>query len=387
MAEDAAALCVRCKTEPAAHDLRTENVCSKCFTPFISAKTIKRIEQLQRSTRALGRPAADAQRYLVALRPGGVSSTALLSVLWDNVRQQRARGQRVKFDVVVAVVDTDLSVEADDVERDDAGSGIVEEGREDGQATRRRSETEVLLDAYRARFPDVEFTRIPLADALTLDTVSWAALPRDSSESSPVASAPARRLAGLLARLPSTTSRADVVRLLTRHLLVRAAGRARCDVLLLGYNTTSLAALTLAETAKGRGFGVPWAVQDGEISLPSWTVDGDDTRNEADNDDTKENGETHSSSSSSIPVYHPLRELFRKELVTYTGLTDPPLTPLLPSLAGSSSSSARAVVSHKDLSIDDVMTRYFGEVEASYPSVVANVDHDDNACDGEAEAA
>ncbi|KAF7520877.1 hypothetical protein G7054_g12628 [Neopestalotiopsis clavispora] len=68
-------------------------------------------------------------------------------------------------------------------------------------------------------------------------------------------------------------------------------------------------------------------------------------------------------------IYHPLRELFRKELLIYSRLTSPPLTPLLTE-AGSRSA---AVVSHKDLSIDDVMARYFAEVEENYPSVVANV--------------
>ncbi|KAL2189073.1 hypothetical protein L209DRAFT_259975 [Thermothelomyces heterothallicus CBS 203.75] len=49
-----------------------------------------------------------------------------------------------------------------------------------------------------------------------------------------------------------------------------------------------------------------------------------------------------------------------------------------PSAAAASSSSspsgaASAVVSHRDLSIEEVMRRYFAEVEESYPSVVANV--------------
>jgi cytoplasmic tRNA 2-thiolation protein 2 len=68
-------------------------------------------------------------------------------------------------------------------------------------------------------------------------------------------------------------------------------------------------------------------------------------------------------------VYHPLRDALRKELVIYAGLVEPPLTDLIQA----HKQDDGAVVSHKDLSIEEVMTRYFAEVEESYPSVVANV--------------
>lgn len=65
----------------------------------------------------------------------------------------------------------------------------------------------------------------------------------------------------------------------------------------------------------------------------------------------------------------------------YLSQTSPALTSLLPpgeaarinSAAANGSGGVGAVVSHRDLSIDDVLGRYFSEVEASYPSVVANV--------------
>lgn len=65
----------------------------------------------------------------------------------------------------------------------------------------------------------------------------------------------------------------------------------------------------------------------------------------------------------------------------YLSQTSPALIGLLPpgeaarinSAAANGSGGVGAVVSHRDLSIDDVLGRYFSEVEASYPSVVANV--------------
>lgn len=337
-----------------------------CFKSFISLKAVKRLEQLQRDTRASaggkdggGRGAwggpPPTQRYLLALSPGGASSTALLSALWENQRQQRERGQKPRFELVVAAVDTEL--------RNDAGG----ENKDD--------DSEAFFAPYAERFPGTPFRRVALEDALGLDTVDWAAiLPAaqqndPSSSSSPLASStepPARRLRDLLSRLPSTTSRADVVRLLVRHLLVRAAAAESCAVLLMGYNTTSLAELTLSEAAKGRGFAVPWGVNDGWASFPR-VARREDAAAAADEDEAEK-----SSSANGMLIYHPLRELFRKELLIYSGLTSPPLTPLLLSENGGRSSSA-AVVSHKDLSIDDVMARYFAEVEENYPSVVANV--------------
>ncbi|ETS83036.1 hypothetical protein PFICI_04912 [Pestalotiopsis fici W106-1] len=367
-AETGAALCNRCKTNEALHTMRNETVCSPCFKSFISLKAVKRLEQLQRDTRTGGSGSGSGgqggssgpprtQRYLLALSPGGVSSTALLSALWENQRQQRERGQKVRFELLVAVVDTELR----------GGGGGDDDETTSAAAAAAANDEAAFFARYAERFPGTQFRRVALEDALGLDTVDWTALPSvDTSLASP-----ARRLADLLSRLPSTTSRADVVRLLIRHLLVQTAVQASCGVVLMGYNTTSLAELTLSETAKGRGFAVPWGVNDGWVNLPrvkrlpprAETAEGEDSATKEEED----KGEIDASVK--MLIYHPLRELFRKELLIYSGLTSPPLTPLLIENGNRSA----AVVSHKDLSIDDVMARYFAEVEENYPSVVANV--------------
>ncbi|KAK6074397.1 phosphotransferase enzyme family protein [Seiridium cupressi] len=335
-AEAQAPLCNRCKTSPSAHNLRGENVCSQCFSSFVSLKAIKRLEQLQRETRE-GRGPPTTQRYLLALSPGGVSCTALLNILWENLRQQRERGQKVRFEILVAVIDIDLS-DASSA----SGGGSVN----------------AALEAYKARFGGIGFTKIGLADATSLDTIDWTALPELNADLPP-----SQRIADLFARLPSASSRADILRLFTRHLLMHTAVRESCDVLLMGYNTTSLAELTLSETAKGRGFAVPWGVNDGILSLPRIPA------TKAPSDAVEPSDIEKKAGGITIPIYSPLRELFRKELLIYSGLTTPALTPLI----SSSTNKAAAVVSHKDVSIDDVMARYFAEVEENYPSVVANV--------------
>ncbi|KAK7937982.1 uncharacterized protein PG986_014850 [Apiospora aurea] len=374
-----AAACNRCQENPGTLDLRgAERVCPQCFRAYVGNKTIKRMEQMQRETRNSGsklpmRP----QRYLLALSCAGASSTALLNLLHDNLARQQAPqsakgvkggkggGQRVRFEIVVAWVDCDLS-------RPPPVSPSADSEATAEKETQTQTQTETEADAawqrYQARYPSFTFHRIPLSSALSLRTksIDWSSLPPLNAD----LTAPHEQLADLLyTRLATPSSRADVQRLLVRHLLMDAAVREGCDVLLLGTNTTALAELTLSETAKGRGFSLPWQVNDGPFRLPSFASylssgQGEQT--------TTSTTESEDEAPSKLSIYHPLREIFRSELQTYITLTTPPLTDLLPASTTSPAAGA-AVVSHKDLSIDEVMSRYFAEVEVNYPSVVANV--------------
>ncbi|KAK8092035.1 hypothetical protein PG997_002396 [Apiospora hydei] len=273
------------------------------------------------------------QRYLLALSCAGASSTALLNLLHDNLARQQAPqsakgvkggkggGQRVRFEIVVAWTQT-------------------------------QTEADAAWQRYQARYPSFTFHRIPLSSALSLRTksIDWTSLPPLNAD----LTAPHEQLADLLyTRLATPSSRADVQRLLVRHLLMDAAVREGCDVLLLGTNTTALAELTLSETAKGRGFSLPWQVNDGPFQLPSFASylssgQGEQT--------TTTTTESEDEAPSKLSIYHPLREIFRSELQTYITLTTPPLTDLLPA----SNTSPRR-------------RRRRRRLEINYPSVVANV--------------
>ncbi|KAI1476465.1 hypothetical protein F4774DRAFT_393042 [Daldinia eschscholtzii] len=383
--------CNRCNDQEGMIELRgAETVCKTCFAYYVSSKAIKRLEALQRETgapRAKGGPRRP-QRYLIGLSCGP-SSTALLHVLTENVRQQRARGQKTsRFEyVAVHVVDDTVAPVGGNADKGRDEKDEDEEGEEDDPP---------YIKAFRTRFPDAYLQTVPLSSALGLPSIDWSTLPNPPQDSNTTTTTttinPSRRLSQILHSLPSTTSRADVRRLLTRHLLVAAASHRSCDALLLGHSTTSLAELTLSETAKGRGFALPWLVNDGLVPVPSALVNyerpaqfphnnNSNNNNNNNNTVTNTNGfeTTPSAQGHNLPVYSPLRELFRKELVTYLLLqASPGLTDLLPpaemaKIDGTAREGGAAVVSHRDLSIDDVLARYFAEVEASYPSVVANV--------------
>ncbi|KAI0816679.1 hypothetical protein GGR55DRAFT_686182 [Xylaria sp. FL0064] len=405
MPTDEAPLCARCKEQRGVLDLRSEAVCPACFATFVASKTIKRLEVLQRETRGTRLPSRP-QRYLLALSRGP-SSTALLHILNENVRRQRERNQRVKFELVVVFVDVDSRIEqSNGTSQPDAASsaptnGITETGC--------RNSTDI--DAFTAHFPELPLHTVPLSRILSSRTIDWSLLP-SQNPSLP----PSQRLADFFSRLPSASARADVSRLLIRHALYAAAMAHDCAVILLGYNTTSLAELTLSEAAKGRGFGIPWFVNDGAFPLPrainpdsvestmttttttsTTPGEGEDglrdvSRSLASSRINDDADSATNNTSTSIQIYSPLREIFRKEILTYLSIVSSPtgqLSDLFPSLSSSSSSSSRAaddggggslsttngnaVVSHRDLSLDDVVTRFFADVEASYPSVVANV--------------
>ncbi|KAI2639596.1 hypothetical protein GGS26DRAFT_540772 [Hypomontagnella submonticulosa] len=366
--------CNRCKEHEGTIELRgAEIVCQACFAYYVSSKAIKRLEALQRETatpRSTGQGKRRPQRYLVGLSCGP-SSTALLHVLTENVRLQRARGQKTsRFEYVAVHV-------FDDTSSSQPPSTIGVHDAEDA-----------VLSAYRARYPEAQILAVPLSSALALPSLDLAALslthpspaPDQSQDQDANSLSPAQRLSHIFQTLPSATSRADVRRLLVRHLLIATAVSHSCDALLLGHSTTSLAELTLSETAKGRGFSLPGLVNDGAVPVPAGlgtlTVGSNESNNGA---ESAASPESQSTTPATLPIYSPLRELFRKEISLYLSIPSPPLTALLPpfeagALAPNVGASGKAaVVSHRDMSIDDVLARYFGEVEASYPSVVANV--------------
>ncbi|KAK3944250.1 cytoplasmic tRNA 2-thiolation protein 2 [Diplogelasinospora grovesii] len=388
--------CKKCSVQEATLDSRGAPVCRGCFVKFINTKCVKQVAILGKETSRLITPRdGGVRRYLVGLSMGGVSSTVLVQLLNENVEFQLAKGRNAPFELVFVYVDphTSLTLQPSSELSSVVGGSIKVEER---------------LRGFRERYPRSEFKRVPLAAALRLRTVDWSSLiPPAGANGGSGGTDEEKKLQQVFDNLPSATSRTDMIRLLTRHVLLNEAREEGCQALLLGSTTTALAELTLAETAKGRGFSLPWLINDGSFPITHHqdpiadttadapptppTPDGttaDNTTTDAPT--TAPNGTTTNittnsptvtedgkgvggeTSSTSMLVYHPLRDLLRKELVTYASLVSPPLTDLLLS-DFSSLQSGGAVVSHKNLSIEEVMFRYFEEVEQNYPSVVANV--------------
>lgn len=302
-------------------------------------KAVKRLEVASKEIRAAP---TQTKKVLVGLS-FGVSSSSFVHMLDESARNQLKKRPTPAYDPVVVHVDAEMG----------------------DQASSSPSETTRLLDKFRERYPRFTFRSIPLTTVLDLDTIDWSALPVVPSGGGDGEKGPGPRLHDFFANLPSTTSRADIMRLFVRHILISAALAEDCHALFLGCSTTALAALTLGETAKGRGFTLPWMTNDGTQQIHAFAA--------APQNGAGKEGESQTSGKevAKLRIYYPLREVFRNELVAYADLVSPPLTDLI--LPSGAARPGAAVVSHKDVSIDDVMARYFDEVEASYPSIVANV--------------
>ncbi|KAG8165659.1 hypothetical protein KVR01_004211 [Diaporthe batatas] len=331
-------LCRRCNENEVTHTIRSEPTCGPCYRKYVQMKAVKRLEAASKEIRAAP---TQTKKVLVGLS-FGVSSSSLIHMLYESVESQLKKRPTPAYDPVVVHVETDTG----------------------DRTSSSPSQTKRLLDKFSERYPRFTFRRIPLTSALDLDTIDWSSLPVAPGEKE---KEPGERLHNFFTRLPSTTSRADIVRLLVRHILISTALAEGCHALFLGCSTTALAALTLAETAKGRGFTLPWVINDGPQPVHAFTTAPPPTDAGSDTPAQAATGREVAR----LPIYYPLREVFRNEVIEYAGLVSPPLTDLV--LPSDAAGPGAAVVSHRDVSIDDVMTRYFDEVEASYPSIVANV--------------
>ncbi|KAF5021662.1 hypothetical protein F66182_6282 [Fusarium sp. NRRL 66182] len=289
--------------------------------------TCRRLGALHKDTRSSKQ--LTTRRYLAGLS-FGPSSSVLAQLLDESAHRHSEKKASSPFEPVIVHIDTDLSV------------------------TQGESLAQKLLNEYRGALPHATFECVPLADVLSVKSIDWSTLPFDASIVDQDSSARLRRM---FDALPTITSRTDILRQLIRHLLLHKAQEHSCSALLLGHSTTALAALTLSEVANGRGFAVPLQVADGMTTVCTY--------------EPTEDGAAQEISRFEFPVYYPLREIFRNELLQYIDLV-PSLKGIVP-IDQAAAAAGNSVVSHKDLSIEEVMTRYFDSVEEGYSGIVANV--------------
>jgi cytoplasmic tRNA 2-thiolation protein 2 len=240
-----------------------------------------------------------------------VSSTTLLHVLDLHLNTQRSKTGRTGFAINVL---------------------CVEDTQQDSACAER-------LEKVRARYPNHEYASLPVHDVFRL-------LPGDASLRTLVPDAQLQesataheQLASMIASLTSATARADVLSTLRTRLIVEYAKQTGCESILWGDSTTRLAEKTLSETAKGRGFSLPWQVSDGKSPFD-------------------------------MNFHYPLRDVLKKELFSYINLAEPALSALVYEPI---SGATQASTSSKNTTIDDLMKQYFESVEENFPSIVSNV--------------
>ena len=279
----------------------------KCFSQYMTTKVVKRMEtyRVRGSTKT-------AKKLLLPLS-FGPSSAALLHILDQHLQGQYDRMNRAAYELFVVHIDQYLE-DAD------------------------RKASFELLEKYTKRFPRHTYSKFGLEDALLLDDIDWRSLGMPQAPTPDAERSGTKRLQQLIGLMPSPTSGVDIISTLLTRLLVDVAKRNNCESILFGDSTTRLAERTLTETAKGRGFSLPWQVSDGMSPY-------------------------------GVGFNYPMRDLLKKELITFSSVTMPPITDLIIHQEPSSHISA----SSKTTTIDDLMAQYFETVEDNFPSIVANV--------------
>ncbi|OJD31177.1 thiouridylase cytoplasmic subunit 2 [Diplodia corticola] len=303
--------CQRCRISEASIIVRAEPLCRDCFVKYVNTKAIKRMESYAYYVK---NRSANEERKLLLPVSFGVSSVTLLYLLDEHLKRQTAKSGRTGYALHVLFVDTAA------VERDVPGTD--------------------MLDKLKEAFPGHEYSSVALADIFESSDAKQILqeMPEvASAEVTGEAETPQERLERLILSLPSATSRSDVITILKNRLVVSFAQKHGCKGILWGDSTTKIAGKTLAETAKGRGFSLPWQVSDGMSPF-------------------------------GIAFNYPLRDLLKKELVAHAQVTVPPLTGLI-----HADKPTQASASAKNTTIDDLMKQYFESVEQEYPSIVANV--------------
>ena len=272
---------------------------------YVATKILKRMESNKLRASFNDRP-----KTLLVPVSFGVSSIILLHVLDQQLASRAEAGRHAGYNLHILSVDQ---------------SAVF------GQPSPRE-----FFEALKHRYPSHNYTAVSLEDycdySVTFD------LPASAGALTNGHSALDRRtrLKHILSSLSSTTSRADMVEVIRRRLIVAFAKAHACESILFGDSTTRLAEKTLSETAKGRGVTLPWLTADG------------------------------SSSDGTHRVY-PLRDLLRKELEAYVSMISPSLAPLI------NVAPSQMPTSSKDNTIDNLMSQYFKSVEQNYPSIVSNV--------------
>ncbi|KAL1305621.1 hypothetical protein AAFC00_007222 [Neodothiora populina] len=305
--------CAQCQENEAFENVRGRYMCRTCFRRYIETKCVKRMEAFR--TR---HSSADQHRLLLLPLSLGLSSVTLLQLLEDQLKRQVSKSGRTGFELHVLHVDDSPSVDSNN-----------------------DSQSAAILERIKSRYPKHAYSICPLSDVMALPDIEDVLNQNniDTASSTPLTDASTNdgKLLNFLSSLPSMTARTDAFQILRQRLIVSVAKSLSCEAILWSDTTTRLAEKTLSETAKGRGFSLAWAISDGP-------------------------------SPHGIDFYYPMRDLLKKELVAYASIEEIGLQEIaIPEKPTST------VVSAKNSSIDELMRGYFENVEANYPSIVANV--------------
>lgn len=298
--------CVECQEREANLNIRHRRLCAACFIRYVNSKILKRMESYRFKSLA-----QDQNRRLFLPISGGISSLVLLQVLDTQLHRQIASRNRTAYELVIARV---LLPNTQDLAR-----------------------VETEYQSLARRFPLHTFLPlVPFHDILQLDDrigedIGYLGIYPQSGESDKDV------IERILSSATSVTTRADLESILLQRLLVSVAKKQNCEGVLWGHSDSRLAALALADVAKGRGGSVSSNIAEG----PSLHL---------------------------INFNYPARDLFKAELKAYAhSLPEPLMYDMDDGVPGQQMPSIR------NTSINSLLSGYITSQGDKYPSIMANV--------------
>lgn len=269
----------------------------------------------------------------------GVSSLALLHILSDQMASQLARVGRTGYELLVVWVDD---------------CGVV--GNEE-----RSQQCQELFKDLKQRYAtggtedqeSIRFLVVPLEEIYSYGRSCAGSCGENTTLYEPPL-CDLHKLRTLISSISTLSSKQDILYILLTRLLNLVALRHHCHAILYSHSITRLAEMTLSETAKGRGYSIPWAT--GDCTLPPITM--------------------HTRLAPIQSVY-PLRDLLYKELVIYIialGLSQFLYPGTIPASTTTTTTTYSPIPTRTtSTTIDSLIHAYFSTMEHSYPSIVANV--------------
>lgn len=195
--------------------------------------------------------------------------------------------------------------------------------------------SEAKFKDLKRQYPSHTFSSTPLCKVFELDSSIFEDFSGLGAQRKETLQA---SLDDLLSCTKTASSRADMLQILFTRLIVATAKLHACSGVLWGHSNSRLAAKALSNIAKGRGSYLPFDLADRQSP---W----------------------------GITFYHPLRDLFKPELVTYAAELPHSFLKLIELYPD----PAAAPLPIRAISIDDLMSAYIDGQGEKYPSIMANV--------------
>ncbi|ODQ63489.1 hypothetical protein NADFUDRAFT_53158 [Nadsonia fulvescens var. elongata DSM 6958] len=330
--------CRRCKVEPSVVESRTEPFCKSCFLHFIQGKQYKQLDGFKVLYPAYRIPIPPPSPRILLPLSLGASSLALLDMLIILIEKQRkAHRGRQGFELIVLII-------------------------EENEESEKKEQYQAVANDLQEKYSGLcNIHSIPISEILKLSEDVLLKL-HDNHITTIEATGThpsSLDIKSIFSKFPSNTSRADALLILRNRLINAFAVSQKVQYIAWGHNQTRLAEEVICLTVKGRGNQVAQ-------KLKPLSPDAEDFW-------TKEFIKTHKFSENDITHLYPLRDIMSSEITEYLKFrgVESLIKTNLNEYNGLSTSSASVIT--KAMTIDQLITRYFVDVQANFPSVISTV--------------